>query len=102
MNVLIRKTPRPLGCCAACGRGVGLHELFEDDLLFVGRHADAGVGDLDPQRHILVGQLLQAQTQEDLAFPRSSLIASPRQRTQTVPPSRWRYRTIWSYGWLGP
>ena len=36
-----------------------------------------------------------------IGSPRSLRIASPRQRTHTVPPSRWRYRTIWSYGWFG-
>ena len=31
----------------AAGRGVGLLECLEDDLLFLGRNADTGVGDLE-------------------------------------------------------
>src|ERR1700733_2190436 len=39
--------PKPGAAVLAAGRGVGLLEGLEDDLLFLQRNADAGVGDLE-------------------------------------------------------
>src|SRR5580704_5505181 len=39
--------PKPGAAIFAAGRGVGLLESLEDDLLFLQRNANAGVGDLE-------------------------------------------------------
>ena len=48
-------------------RRVGLHELVEDDLLLVGRNADAGVGHLEPQHDAGAARLVAPDAQDDPA-----------------------------------